>query len=159
MSLDPKQVHKFIIKPTLEQLGLGGLAAERLVLGTALTESGLQFISQVPSGIAKGIYQMEKATHDDIWDNFLKYKDVISSKVQDLFIHSFTGSNFEQLCGNLYYATAMCRIHYLRQKEPIPKEDDLTGMANYWKKYYNTPLGAGKPEDFINKAKIILQIN
>ena len=38
---------------------------------------------------------------------------------------------------------------YLRQRTsemiPITLED----QAAYWKKYYNTSAGAGKPEDFI----------
>jgi hypothetical protein len=150
--MDLKQVHKFIVRPTLDSLGLGGLAAERLILGTALTESGLVYISQVPSGIAKGICQMEKATHDDIWENYLKYNHNLSNKVTNFMLRGLDIPNFEQLQGNLYYAVAMCRIHYLRAPEKIPDAEDFEGMAKYWKKYYNTILGAGRTEDFKTKA-------
>lgn len=150
--MDLKQLHKFVVRPTLDSLGLGGLAAERLVLGTGLTESGLQYISQIPSGIAKGIYQMEKATHDDIWENFLKYKQDLNFKVTCLRLHGSEMDGYDELAGNLYYATAMCRVHYLRAPEKLPEADDFEGMAKYWKKYYNTPLGAGRHEDFKNKA-------
>ena len=27
-------------------------------------------------------------------------------------------------------------------------------MANYWKRWYNTELGKGKPEEFIEKYKM-----
>jgi hypothetical protein len=121
----------------------------------------IEFIQQMGEGPAKGLFQMEKATYDDIWENFLKYKPALSNKVDDLSIITIASSNidgFNQLCGNNYYAAAMCRVHYLRVKESMPKEDDLQGMANYWKKYYNTHLGKGKPEDFINKAKSIMEL-
>ena len=54
----------------------------------------------------------------------------------------------DQLKGNLYYAVAMCRIHYYRVSEALP--NDLEGMARYWKKYYNTELGKGTVEEFIH---------
>lgn len=157
--MDSKQVLEFIIRPTLASLGLGGKGAERLLLGTALTESGLQYISQIPSGIAKGIYQMEKATHDDIWKNYLQYHPT-SSLVHDLTSSGAkdTSSYFAELPGNLYYATAMTRIHYLRVKEPMPSGDNLEELAHYWKDHYNTKLGAGRVEDFINKAKIVMSL-
>ena len=36
-------------------------------------------------------------------------------------------------------------------KESIPS--DLEGQANYWKKYWNTKAGKGKPEHFINQVQ------
>jgi hypothetical protein len=49
------------------------------------------------------------------------------------------------------YAAAMCRIKYLRAPDALPSENDIQAMANYWKKYYNTPLGAGTPKEFKEK--------
>jgi hypothetical protein len=49
------------------------------------------------------------------------------------------------------YAAAMCRIRYLRVPAPLPAPDDIQAMANYWKEHYNTPLGAGTPEEFLDK--------
>ena len=42
----------------------------------------------------------------------------------------------------------MCRVHYYRAPTKLPEAEDLDGLAHYWKKYYNTELGAGKPEEF-----------
>ena len=53
---------------------------------------------------------------------------------------------------NDLYACAMCRIHYQRVREPLPDADDLEGQAAYWKAHYNTPLGAGTVEHFIEAA-------
>lgn len=154
--MDLKQLHIFVVKPTLETLGLSGIGAERLVLGTGLTESGLEFISQVPSGVAKGFFQMELITHDDIWHNYLTYKGQLSDLVNDFIIPS--QGMFNQLQGNIYYATAMCRVHYLRHLPTIPDTSSLEDLAGYWKRYYNTSKGAGSTQDFINKAKAVMSL-
>jgi hypothetical protein len=43
----------------------------------------------------------------------------------------------------------MARLVYLRAPSPLPQDDDIEALAAYWKKYYNTDLGAGKVQDFI----------
>jgi len=43
----------------------------------------------------------------------------------------------------------MCRVHYLRRAEPLPKADDVHGMAAYWKRYYNTVHGKGTQQEFV----------
>ena len=58
----------------------------------------------------------------------------------------------EEMTGNLYYATAMCRVHYRRVKEPIP--NTVIGQAQYWKRYYNTPLGKGTEENYIQHGGV-----
>ena len=57
-----------------------------------------------------------------------------------------TSGTVTELAGNLYYATAMARIHYLRRPERLPSAMDVEGLAQYWKDHYNTYLGAGTPE-------------
>jgi hypothetical protein len=45
---------------------------------------------------------------------------------------------------NLPYQIAMARVHYFRVKQRLPKHTNVEAMASYWKKYYNTPKGAGE---------------
>lgn len=47
------------------------------------------------------------------------------------------------------YAAMMCRIHYRRVSEPLPAAGDLPAQAAYWKKWYNTELGAGTEAEYI----------
>ena len=156
MSLSLIQFRDYVVRPVLSVIGFNGKAAERLLLGTALTESGLVFMKQVGSGPALGVYQMEPKTHDDIWVNFLNYKADLSAEVKQFVFPGM--DDCEQLAGNLYYATAMCRVHYLRKPAALPDEDDLPAMGAYWKQYYNTPLGKGTVADFITKAKPAFEI-
>ena len=118
MGIDVSQLRKYIIQPTLRGLGMYSQAAENLLLGTAAQESGFKFLHQLGGGPALGIYQMEPATERDIWDNYLAYREQIAKKVQVLCIKEPAPSY--ELIGNLYYATAMARIHYRRVSEPLP---------------------------------------
>jgi len=43
-------------------------------------------------------------------------------------------------------AIIFCRLHYMRFPAPVPPT--LDGQADYWKKYYNTHLGSGTPEQY-----------
>lgn len=47
-------------------------------------------------------------------------------------------------------AMIFCRLHYKLVPEPIPLT--VVGRASYWKKWYNSTLGAGKPEQYIANA-------
>ena len=135
-----------IIQPTLEHLGMYSQAAENLLIGTAVTESGLRSLTQTGGGPARGLYQIEIATHTDVWANFLSYRDELSAKVDELQAPMFAGER--ALVGNLYYATAIARIIYHRRPEPLPDEDDIEGLGSYWKDHYNTANGKGSRHMF-----------
>lgn len=145
-----QQLLTSVIQPTLNFLGFDGLAAQNLILGTAAQESHMgQYLTQV-NGPALGIYQIEPATHDDLFNNFLAYHVSIKDKVMALACSSYASSNLsDQLVGNLYYATAIIRLIYWRTPAILPDANDIQGLANYWKQYYNTPLGAGTTDEFI----------
>ena len=57
-----------------------------------------------------------------------------------------------QLVWNLFYATAIARLIYLRRPQPLPPVGDLPGLAEYWKAHFNTAAGGGTAEDFIRRA-------
>lgn len=148
--MNSKQLREFIVKPVLTHLGAYSLEAENLIVGTACQESFCgEYISQLNNGPALGIYQMELATAKDICENFLRYKPQLDEKVMDYYIPELTMS--DNLRGNLFFATAMCRVHYLRQKGTIPST--LEGQALYYKDHYNTYLGKASVEDYIRNYK------
>ena len=137
--MDAKQFKSFIVKPVLDHLDLGGLAAVNLLTGTAMVESGISFVRQIPNGPAVSFFQMEMPTHDDIWNNYLKYHKEVAAKIKGLEIPGFT--DVQNMQFNNAYAVAMCRIHYLRVDEKLPEYDDAIGMARYHKVHYNTSNG------------------
>jgi hypothetical protein len=145
MGLDPHQLRDHIIRPTLQRLALWSESAEELVLGTAIQESGLRFIRQLGNGPARGLWQMEPATHDDIWKNYLYSRTKLGLNILGPYHKPDPG----RLVWDLGYSCAMCRVHYLRCPGALPAAGDREGQASYWKKFYNTPLGAGAIGEYI----------
>lgn len=148
MPTNPQLLIATAIKPALFKLGLYSPAAEQLLLATAIQESNLIHRKQI-GGPALSYFQIEPKTHNDIWDNFLKYRPQLSNKVLQLMSNP-ASDKIKELENNDKYAAAIARIHYLRVPAPIPKYNDIAKMAAYWKRYYNTALGKGKESDFIN---------
>jgi len=146
--IDPKQLLDLIIRPVLRDLDLWSEQAERLLLGTACKESECgRWLKQLGGGPALGIFQMEENTHDDIWMNYLDFKPVLARKIGQWCLKT-TETMAGEMVGNLYYAAAMCRVHYLRAPDAIP--DTLAGQARYWKTHYNSPMGAGTESEYMN---------
>ncbi len=52
---------------------------------------------------------------------------------------------------NLAYATAMCRVYYIRVPHPLPDAGDVRAMGEYWKRHYNTPQGRGTVDEFVGE--------
>jgi len=139
-----------VIRPTLTEIGLWSEAAEILLLGTALIESRLYNLVQI-QGPAVGIFQIEPRTHDDIWENYLKFRDDLHSKI--LALRAPVPTAHEQLITNLGYAAAMARLVYRRSPDPLPEPDDYAAMGRYWKKIYNTHLGSGDARKFTKELR------
>lgn len=151
-----EQLRDLVVVPTLKYFDMWSEAAEQLLIGTIMQESHGEYIQQLGGGPALGIYQMEPATHDDIWCNYLEYRpqaqeslfSVMSCEAHDSAqIHGVPPA--DELISNLKYATLMCRLHYRRVPKPLPKGNDIKALAQYWKDHYNTIHGAGAVSEFI----------
>jgi len=143
------QVRDHIVRPALKAINAWQQASEILIVGTGLMESNYVELVQI-GGPALGFWQMEPATAQDIWDNYLTYAAQLRSDLMKLMAPY--EDKIEQLTWNLQYAAAMARIKYLRAPDPLPAAADLEGIAAYYKKIYNTAHGAAKIADFISKA-------
>lgn len=155
--IHPEHLREDVIRPVLESMGAWSTDAEELLLLTAAQESHLgKYLHQI-NGPALGIYQMEPATYEDIWSNYLKYKDGLAEEISKWHLVRTDSKGYEQMKGNMYYATAMARAHYLRRKEPLPDHNDVEAMAAYYKQYWNTPLGAATVEEAITNYKRFAQ--
>ena len=149
----PQEFLEQVIRPTLATIGLSGAAAENLLLGTAIQESRLVFRRQLGNGPARGLFQMEQPTHDDIWANYLTFRQALGDQVGAQ--PNGAANRFAELENNDPYACAMARVHYLRVSEALPAANDIAALANYWKRHYNTSQGAGTADEFVanwNKA-------
>lgn len=144
--MDHRQLREHVIRPVLRYLDAYSESAEELLVLTAAHESLMgEYLHQTGGGPAVGIYQMEPATHDDIWASYLAYRHALAERIAETRTGLFqaSGQPALEMAGNLYYATAMARAHYLRVPETLPGSDDSLGLAGYWKSHYNTTAGAG----------------
>jgi hypothetical protein len=134
------------VKPALLALDAWSPQAEMLVVGTAAQESNLIYTRQLGGGPALGYFQMETATHDDCWTNYLNFRAPLKAKVMAIRTASGTPAATEMVTDHKY-AAAMARVRYMRVSNAIPVV--ARDIAAYWKLHYNTPLGAGSADDFI----------
>lgn len=162
--IHPGHLRQFVIRPTLEHLGKWSEAAENLVFGTIAQESligNVQFLKQ-QSGPALGIGQVEPATHEDNWVNYLRYrmgKGEIGRKVMDFvpawadeagnYVDGFKYPSNLLLITSLEYNVAQCRVKYFRVPEKLPDADDLEALGCYWDTYYNANPSHGFPRDWV----------
>lgn len=146
----PNELREQIIRPVLKSMDMWSEEAEDLLLGTAIHESdGLKRITQYGSGPALSYYQMEPATLHDLYENYLKYQPE-KQKLLDKFKAPGL-AQADNLRMNVAYATAAARLHYYRSPHIIPKS--LEAQAVMWKDVYNTHLGKGTTEQYIEHVK------
>lgn len=135
-----------VLRPVLRSMNLASHSAELLLLGTIAQESNFKYVEQLGGGPGLGLYQMEPATHADIWMNWLVHRRMWLERVQRW--GNLEWPSAKDLMWNHAYATAMARIHYYRVKEPLPEATPIA-LGAYWKRHYNTHLGAGTISQFV----------
>lgn len=143
--MDSTEFLNGILRPTLMQIDMWSYRAERLMLATAIHESGGFKHKLQVGGPAKSYYQIEPATLADLKKNYLSYrpeKAKILEKVEPVMLD---GS--DMLMDDVY-STVACRLIYSRIPEPLPV--DIEGCARYWKSYFNTYLGKGTQQKFLD---------
>jgi hypothetical protein len=153
--IDKDQLRDIIIKPTLIMLAKYSESAVNLLLGTAAQESAMgTFLVQKGIGFngGIGIYQMECKTYHDTY--LRAVESTVSMKTKFKLFFGYEGKPLAaRLASDLQFATAMARLYYAQVQEPLPDKDDIEGLANYWKKYYNTSLGKGTTDEFTRNYK------
>lgn len=143
--LNRSQFQKFILRPTLEKLGLYSPQAERLLTMIVAHESLKGHYIVQTTGQAKGVYQMENPTHDDVLRWVYNNRIELYKQIAEM------GDNQPspvKMITDLDYATAMARAFFLRFPEPLPTGSDME-LAQYAKKRWNTHLGKATPEDYL----------
>lgn len=145
-------LRRAIVEPALAEIAdaarmphIAAPAAIDLVMGTAAAESEFTAIHQVGGGPALGCWQIEPATAEDVWINYIQYRPALKAAMG----HVMTlGVPTRQLAADPIYGAIMCRLIYLRCPRPLPRHGDVPAYAAYWKAHYNTHLGAGTEQKF-----------
>ena len=120
-----------------------------LVVRTGLAESGYRALKGYGEGNpAIGFWQIEPATMNDMITNYIHCRSHYKKNLISLGMN-FENDTIMSVMSNLAVQAALCRLHYRRDKYPLPSWDDLEGQASYWKRVYNTVEGRGTVEHFM----------
>jgi RHS repeat-associated protein len=155
LSLRAKMFRIGTVEPALRNLSFStgktwdSKNSVHLLVGTALQESLLEYRRQIGGGPARGLFQMEKDTFDDIFTNYLAFRTSLRTAVE-AFAYSESNS-FGEIEYNDRFAAIMARIHYARVASQVPSYTDAAAMAAYWKNYYNSSKGKGTESEFKTK--------
>jgi len=141
---------KKIIKYVLGKINMDSEEARAMIFATGKAESGFRALEQM-GGPAVGFFQVEPATIQDVWDNYVFYRPEIKT---DLYALGFDEEDMKHsVMSNIGLQVAFARLQYRRFKDPLPGAQDMQGQAKYWKKFYNTELGRGTIEHFLEANK------
>lgn len=144
-----------VIQPALAYMGpaYSGASIERGLLVTGWHESAkFSEIAQLGPDYALGPWQMERLTFDDLWERWLDStveRRGLRETLRDLVPPMHADEPFEALACAPLFACGMARLRYRMVPQALPAAGDAAGWAAYWKQHYNTPLGAGKPAQFM----------
>lgn len=143
------------VRPALERLDMWSPVAESAMIYIAAHESeGFRHRVQVGGGPALGLWQVEPATHDDNFFNFLDARPDLRARVIDL--KESLGSNpYDELRDNDLYCCAHARIKLWRRKFIWPADpDDIEAIAAIWDLHYqDSSVDPAKRRDFIADCK------
>jgi hypothetical protein len=153
--MDCQQLQDVIVKPTLIALGLWSPSAVNLLLGTAAQESQMgKYLVQQKIGFRGGIgiYQMQAPAFMSTWDKMVTPNPVMRNRLKLLL--GYEGRPVaDRMASDLLLATAMCRLYYAAINTALPQADDINGLAHYWKIYYNSEVGKGTTQQFVENYR------
>lgn len=154
--ISPPDLRAYVIEPVLAHLGAAYAteAAVRLLLGTAAAESNMgQYLNQIGRGPAASIYQIERPTYEWTLTTVMQRWPDLHRRALEFCLPVGCPDDFVEMKGNLYWATAVCRLVYWWRPDPLPAPDDVAGMSSYWKRHYNTEAGAGTRSMFAKRFR------
>ncbi len=147
--MNREQLQTLIVEPLYNRMKNGMSGVDAFMMCVAHESKGGEYISQVGSGIAKGIIQMEDATHDSVWAN----GDSIWDNAVNLGLISRVDwdkrikPSADRLIYDLQYNAFMFRQFMFMQPGKLP--NDKRELAKYLKKHYNTYLGKATDIDYL----------
>lgn len=172
----PRHILDHIVRPTLAYLALphGEIngPAERLIISTGAHESlGFTRVYQMGKGSllnfkapALSFWQIEPTTARDLWERYVvrRFSSSLAIKLQSLvFTDRSTGAIpleptaivLRQLAINHPLACAIARLKYFDSSFSFVYAPTPEYLASLWKRYYNSPQGAGTEEEFIENYR------
>lgn len=139
-----KMIRESVVQPVMAYMGIHDPVLEDLMTGIAAVESmSGKYLRQLGGGYARGLMQIEKPTYD-----WLLSSGKVPGQIMAL------GDSYKEVERNHFYGmgVAISLIKWRMEKYPLPERnymthdeymEYLTELGEYWKRFYNSHLGAG----------------
>ena len=153
VGISASELKEYVVRPTLQELGVWSPAMEALLLGTAAQVS--QFGFHIKQGRGLGIFNIDRHTHRDVWDNFLAFDPDKASFIRGTASQrEFLKEPDHELITNLAYATAIAWGIYASQEAVLPEDaSDIQALAQLWHRLYPRQDITATPSDFIENYR------
>lgn len=137
-------------------LGANKEDLRNLLRETAIAESNYgRAIYDNKRGFGYGAFQFDKIGMKQALQVAQDKGLIVKIQLSDMYPFDISPANYKQVYDEFQQKSILqailCRMYYLGIKEKIPST--LEGRARYWKKYYNSELGAGTPEKYIARVR------
>lgn len=143
-----KDVAYDMTKEIVNALG-GGKNAIALILETACAETALGNIKDRTKYAGMGLTQFDNKPFYSVKKASMKYREKLINKlgIDISLVH------WEHLRYNPFLALLFTRLYYLNYPAYKAIPDTLDARASYWKKYYNSELGAGTKAHYLESSR------
>lgn len=135
----------------------------KLLQVTCMQETKLgTYKDPTPNGAGTGVMQCDRIAFENIKKRFTTepnkkaYLDIIEEE----FGIDLKHLEYNELKYGFIPSIIISVFHYLLIPKPLPNKDDLDGLWEYYKKYYNTTKGKATKEEFmknIQQLKTVLK--
>ena len=141
-------VFRSFVLGTLRAAGLpcSNSAIELLTMIASHESAGFKYVQQL-NGPALGLYQMEPIGFDEV----KRYLDLRRERFTKL--RWVENSEFEMLNYDQRLATISARIFFLAKPESLPDGNQPEKLADYCKRYWNTPAGKATAGHYLDAYK------
>lgn len=150
-----KNIKLHIVTPAVRHMGFHKdeeslAAAVNLVFYTMLVESNCRRLTQV-QGPALGWGQVEPATIASFQYHYLRSRRDTRLKLEFFIPEGWSYIQAMMTCP--LFMAAFIRCFYFPKQRALPKANDVEGMGDYWKDFYNTSKGKGTVVKFVKRIK------
>lgn len=151
-----------VIRSTLKYMGVYSRDFEELLVFTSCIESEMGRLLYDNKRQALGAFQILPSTEKDILQRWLNSKgqEKLKVKVEALRSKPVVGSA-PQLMTDLRYQVALAACNYMMRVSPdkIPNRRNSEAISRFYKKHYNTYLGAATVNGALTKYNLVLNSN
>lgn len=126
----------------------GGINAEDFLVEIAAAETlSAAYVDPTPETSGVGLTQFDPIALDDLK---LRVRPKYRKRLKEMLGYDLDKVQLKDLANDPLLALALTRLKLMLIPDPIPAT--LQGRAQYWKTHYNTRLGKGTVEGYLDKV-------